>query len=203
LRREQYAVALALLENGIVRIGVLGCPDLTVQGEQEVGGPGSLAVAVRGEGAWAAPLDVPELTADQFVELRVSGRRTLHQARMLRSVEAVHTHGGKIEELAEQLGIEAEPVRMDSQAKYAVLASGGADLLVRLLSPSRPDYRETIWDHAAGSLIVEQAGGRVTDLDGKPLDFTAGRRLIRNRGLVASNKHLHDAILAGLASVGA
>jgi 3'-phosphoadenosine 5'-phosphosulfate (PAPS) 3'-phosphatase len=35
-----------------------------------------------------------------------------------------------------------------------------------------PDYREAMWDQAAGALLVEEAGGRVTDLDGLPLDFT-------------------------------
>ena len=39
---------------------------------------------------------------------------------------------------------------MDSQAKYAVLAASGGDLLFRLLSPAKPDYRERIWDQAAG-----------------------------------------------------
>ena len=42
---------------------------------------------------------------------------------------------------------------MDSQAKYAVLAAGEGDVLLRLLSPSRPDYREKIWDQAAGSIV--------------------------------------------------
>ena len=55
---------------------------------------------------------------------------------------------------------------MDSQAKYAVLAAGGGDVNLRLLSPSRPDYREKIWDQAAGSIVVEEAGGRVSDLNG-------------------------------------
>ena len=89
---------------------------------------------------------------------------------------------------------------MDSQAKYAVLAAGEGDVLLRLLSPSRPDYREKIWDQAAGSIVIEEAGGRITDLDGKPLDFSHGRTLAKNRGIVATNGHLHDAVLEGAAS---
>jgi 3'(2'), 5'-bisphosphate nucleotidase len=87
---------------------------------------------------------------------------------------------------------------MDSQAKYAVLAAGAGDLLFRLLSPKQPDYREKIWDQAAGSLVVEAAGGRISDLDGQPLDFTAGRTLARNRGVLASNGYLHEAALQAL-----
>ena len=54
---------------------------------------------------------------------------------------------------------------MDSQAKYAVVARGEADIYLRL--PTRADYREKIWDHAAGALIVTEAGGVVSDLDGQ------------------------------------
>jgi myo-inositol-1(or 4)-monophosphatase len=50
------------------------------------------------------------------------------------------------------------------------------------------------WDVAAGALLVEEAGGRVTDLDGRPLD-------VDKATLVASNGHIHDAILAVLAEV--
>ena len=99
------------------------------------------------------------------------------------------------------MGVTAPPVGMDSQAKYAVLAAGGGEMLVRLLSTDRLDYREKVWDQAAGSLVVEQAGGRVTDLDGKPLDFGHGRTLATNRGVVATNGLLHDAALAALREI--
>ncbi len=101
------------------------------------------------------------------------------------------------------LGISTQAVAMDSQAKYCVLASGKADLMLRLLSPSRPDYREKIWDQAAGLLVVTEAGGMVTDLDGKLLDFSVGRTLANNRGVLASNGLLHPAILQALHKIGA
>ena len=90
---------------------------------------------------------------------------------------------------------------MDSMAKYAVLGAGNGELLVRLLSPKRPDYREKIWDQAAGSIIVEEAGGRITDLAGRPLDFTQGRTLANNRGILTSNGRLHEAALEAVAQV--
>jgi 3'(2'), 5'-bisphosphate nucleotidase len=106
-------------------------------------------------------------------------------------------------QLAASLGVRAAPVGLDSQAKYAVLAGGHGDVLLRLLSPKKPDYRECIWDQAAGSLIVEEAGGRVTDLDGRPLDFSRGTRLEANRGLCATNGALHEAMLSALAAMSA
>ena len=122
-------------------------------------------------------------------------------ARLLRSVEKSHTDTDGIGELATELGIMAEPVPMDSQAKYAVLAAGGGEILLRLLSPSRPDYREKIWDQAAGSIVIEEAGGRVSDLDGKDLDFSQGRTLAGNRGVLATNGLLHDKVLNGLRAI--
>jgi 3'(2'), 5'-bisphosphate nucleotidase len=118
-------------------------------------------------------------------------------------VEKAHTNVDEIGQLAAVLGITAAPVAMDSQAKYAVLAAGAGDVLLRLLSPSRPDYREMIWDQAAGSIVVTEAGGRITDLDGRPLDFAQGRTLAKNRGVLATNGRLHDALLAGLRDIGA
>jgi 3'(2'), 5'-bisphosphate nucleotidase len=96
------------------------------------------------------------------------------------------------------MGIQAGPLLMDSQAKHAVLAAGRADLLLRF--PTRSDAHDWIWDQAAGALLIEEAGGQVSDLTGRPLDFSTGRRLLRNSGLVASNGWLHDAALRAIAA---
>jgi 3'(2'), 5'-bisphosphate nucleotidase len=92
---------------------------------------------------------------------------------------------------------------MDSQAKYGLLAAGHGELIFRLLSPSQPGYEEKIWDQAAGSILVEEAGGRVTDLKGARLDFAQGRTLMNNIGVMASNGHLHDHALRAINRVGA
>jgi 3'(2'), 5'-bisphosphate nucleotidase len=199
LRGGQYAVALALIEKGEVQIGVLGCPNLTDGTLQEMGGPGSLVIAQRGHGAWTTPL-VGEL---DFIQLHVSDTRENTAARFLRSFEAGHTNVGQLDRIAQEMGVAVEPVLLDSQAKYAILAGGAGDLIFRLISPKMPDYKEKIWDQAAGSLVAQEAGGKVTDLDGKPLDFTQGRRLVKNRGLLVSNTYLHEAALDAIKKVGA
>lgn len=199
LRGGQYAVALALIEGGHVTLGALGCPHLQRDGEPHMGGQGALMVATRGGGAWTAPL----FGDGSLSVLCVSDRDRADSARLLRSFEVSHTNRGQFEAFAGHLGVRQQPLVMDSQAKYAVLAAGGGDLLVRLLSPSQPNYREKIWDVAAGSLIVSEAGGRVSDLRGVPLDFTTGRILSANRGLLASNGRLHDAALRALGEIGA
>lgn len=197
LRGDQYAIALALIVDGQLQVGVLGCPNLSDGCCPDVDGPGSILVARRGECAW-----ITTLKGDpNYQRLHISGQSNPTQARLLRSFEAGHTNVGQIDLLADEMKIEADPVRMDSQAKYAVLAAGEAEVYLRLLSSSRPNYREKIWDQAAGALITMEAGGRVTDLDGKPLDFTAGRTLAHNRGVCATNGHLHTATLEALQAI--
>jgi 3'(2'), 5'-bisphosphate nucleotidase len=208
LRAGQYAVALALMVDGLPQIGVLGCPgwDMAQAGGGAGSGPapsgGTLAYAVRGQGAWAVSTDLRAVSTDP-IRLHVSRRSNPARTRLLRSFEAGHTNVGQIEQFAAALGVRADPVLMDSQVKYAVLAAGQGDLMLRLLSAEQPDYREKAWDQAAGSLVVEEAGGKVTDLSGKPFDFTAGRELIRNRGVLVTNGRLHGAALQALKAVGA
>jgi HAL2 family 3'(2'),5'-bisphosphate nucleotidase len=199
LRGEQYAVALALVVAGEVQLGVLGCPNLSEGAIDDLGGPGSLVVAVRGQGTWTTSLIQP----GELSPLHASRSEDPRTMRIMRSVEAAHTNAGLVDQLAESLNVQAAPLRMDSQGKYAVLAAGAGDLMVRLLSPDKPNYREKIWDQAAGSIIIEEAGGRVSDLDGKPFDFSTGRSLLNNRGVVASNGAYHALALKTLKELGA
>lgn len=200
LRGDHYAVALAFLRDGKVRVGALACPELGQNIQPQRGGQGTLVVARRGSGCYAAGLFSD---SDNWLKCVVSTEAHVAGARLLRSVEKAHTDTGGIGELVKVLGIAADPVPMDSQTKYAVLAAGGGEVNLRLLSPTRLDYREKIWDQAAGSICVEEAGGRVTDLDGQPLDFSHGRTLATNRGVLATNCLLHEALLDGLRQIGA
>jgi 3'(2'), 5'-bisphosphate nucleotidase len=119
--------------------------------------------------------------------------------RFVESVEASHTDHDAHASLARSLGITRPSLRLDSQAKYGVVARGDSAIYLRLPSPKTPDYRERIWDHAAGVLIVEEAGGRVTDAYGRELDFGQGPRLLNNQGIVVSNGQFHSDILEAIA----
>lgn len=189
LRREQYAIALAYIENGAVEFGALGCPNLSLNG-----GAGALLIAARGQGCYRIS------HSGEPHRLSVSAVADPAQTRLLRSVEAGHTNVTQIDEIARHLRIGADPVPMDSQAKYAALAAGMGDAILRLLSPKRLDYKECIWDQAAGAIVVEEAGGKVTDLTGNALDFGCGRYLLSNTGVCVSNGRLHDALLEAVAA---
>ncbi len=191
LRQDQYAVALALVEEGEVKLGVLGCPALAVETVET----GVLFVAVRGEGTTKMPL----AGGGQPQSLQVVSSNKGPNFCFVESVEAGHGDQSRQKAVAEACGITADSVRVDSQAKYGIVASGQAALYLRLPSPKSPDYREKIWDHAAGSIVVEEAGGKVTDMYGKPLDFASGVKMVDNRGVVVSNGLIHDRILAALA----
>ena len=173
LRGEQYAVALALIEDGKVVLGVLGCPNLDRDG--------LLMVATRGGGARRLLLDGSTLDGDP---VRVSGATELSDAKFCESVESGHSDQDASVKIAEDLGITAEPYRIDSQCKYAAVSRGDAEIYLRL--PTKPGYREKIWDHAAGMIVVEEAGGTVTDVAGEPLDYSKGRQLDNNRGIIAT-----------------
>ena len=173
LRGEQYAVALALIEDGQVVLGVLGCPNLDRDG--------LLMVATRGGGTRRLLLDGSTLDGDP---VRVSGTTDLSDAKFCESVESGHSDQDASVKIAEDLGITAEPYRIDSQCKYAAVSRGDAEIYLRL--PTKPGYREKIWDHAAGMIVVEEAGGTVTDVAGEALDFSKGRQLDNNRGIIAT-----------------
>jgi 3'(2'), 5'-bisphosphate nucleotidase len=182
VRGGQYVVALALIVRGRVELGLLGCPELSLC-DRPKDGVGAIACAVRNRGAFRA-----SLTGHEFTPLRVSSCRDLHAAHVLRSFEADHIDLDTFNTIVRVLGVETQPALMDSQAKHAVIAAGRAELLIRI--PATKSFRDKIWDQAAGSLIIEEAGGQVTDLRGARLDFETGRLLTRNEGVVDPSRVL-------------
>ena len=190
LRGDQYAIALGLMEDGEVVGGVLGCPNLP-----SANGRGCLFAAARGRGAWELPLDEDGPPR----RIGVSSVADSTEAVFCESAVSMHSDRGGHAGIAERLGVTAAPVRMDSQCKYGAIARGDASIYLRL--PSSATYREKIWDHAAGFIVVTEAGGTVTDAFGRKLDFSLGRTLDTNRGVVATNGLLHRKVLAAAAAV--
>jgi HAL2 family 3'(2'),5'-bisphosphate nucleotidase len=199
LRGEQYAVALALVVHGEVAVAALACPNLSATPDA-VSSSGSIFSAVSGQGAFMRTDHGPDGLDSVSSRIRVSTRDDPELLRFCESVESGHSAQGDSATVAAALAISAPPLRIDSQAKYAVVARSEADLYLRL--PTRADYREKIWDHAAGALIVAEAGGVVTDIYGRPLEFRHGSELTANRGVVVSNGLLHDRIIETLRALG-
>ncbi|XLR46334.1 hypothetical protein S83_030994 [Arachis hypogaea] len=96
--------------------------------------------------------------------------------------------------LAHSVGLRKQPLRVYSMVKYAAIARGDAEVFMKF---ARSGYKEKIWDHAAGVIIIQEAGGMVTDAGGRPLDFSKGIYLEGlDRGIVAcSGTTLHGKII--------
>jgi len=90
--------------------------------------------------------------------------------------------------VAHALGFHPESLKLDSQAKYGALARGDAQAWMRFPPAT---YREKIWDHAAGTIVVQEAGGVVSDGLGHPLDFSKGRFLDQKLGIIAAPPAIH------------
>lgn len=197
LKGGQYAIALALIENGVVRFGALACPEYPLPDSPET--VGAIFHATRGQGAWAIPLD-----GDAPARRLQVGANAETGPVMCESLN--HSPQGLSGQVASRLGVRESDVRkMDSQAKYAAVGCGDADFYLRL--PTSATYREAVWDHAAGAIVVEEAGGRVTDMDGQPLLWSDARgwdenhRFASGRGVIVSDGSWHDRILAVVAEV--
>lgn len=209
LRGGQYAVSLAWIEQGAPVIGVLGCPNLSKDFTRPLDDPdphGVIYYAVAAEGLCEVPADDP--AAPPLVIRRLEPAEG-EPVRLCESIESEHTSHDESEMILERVGEPAEPIRLDGQGKYAVVARGQADVYLRLpKSPpgSRPGdksgYVEKIWDHAAGALVAMEAGCAVTDILGNELDFGCGRRLEKNRGIVVAAPALHGRVLAAMRAVG-
>ncbi|XP_011654346.2 3'(2'),5'-bisphosphate nucleotidase isoform X1 [Cucumis sativus] len=56
-------------------------------------------------------------------------------------------------------------------------------------------FQQKIWDHAAGCIVVTEAGGVVTDAAGNALDFSKGRYLDLYKGIIVTNQRLMPSLL--------
>ncbi|HXE73426.1 MAG TPA: inositol monophosphatase family protein, partial [Candidatus Nitrosotenuis sp.] len=133
---------------------------------------GETFTAAEGMGAW---LDGRRL--------EVSGTRELGSALLVTGFPYdLRQHPRVTLDLFGDFCLAAQGVRRDGAAALDLcyVAAGRFDAMWEVgLSP---------WDMAAGSLIVREAGGMVTDMKGRPAD-------VRTREMVASNVHLHRAML--------
>ncbi|EIW77603.1 3(2),5-bisphosphate nucleotidase HAL2 [Coniophora puteana RWD-64-598 SS2] len=194
---EQYAVCLALIVNGQVKLGVIGCPNLpnsphpvslTAQGLAALpdDAKGGIFVGIEGGGAWEHDLQglnpKPIKVSDSPQNPRVLESREVKHSDKAFNVAVYQRITGTTDGT-----IPAIP--MDSQAKYCALARGDGDLYLRM--PVDPKYKEKIWDHAAGNVLVTEAGGKVTDSRGQLLNFGLGRTLGENYGIVGAVKSQH------------
>ncbi len=199
LRGEQYCVSLAMIRGGQVIHGLLGCPNLphAPLAQARADSPrGCIFIATCGQGTSMMLLGDESHATGQIARQDLA---PTDAARLSQSVETSHTRQDIAAQIMQLAGPVGASVQMDSQCKYALLARGDADVYLRL--PSKRGYIERIWDHAAGMLIAEEAGCVVTDIRGTPLDFSLGRGLEANEGILGAPPSLHARLLKAVAQV--
>ncbi len=165
---KDFAVMIALLENGAPTLGVLYAP-----------AHGVLYYAVRGHGAYMLHDDDTEPS-----RLHVSDRRVpnLHQ------LASVHHRTPFTDLIADRLQVAHIKPRGGAGIKAALIAEQEGDFFMMLA-------RVGEWDVCAPHIILEEAGGIVTDAHGNPLTYGSHDNRI-NHGVVFSNGPDHGAIVA-------
>lgn len=194
---RHYCVAISLLEDGEPVLGVLASPAFYYDAANPPGDFGALVYARRGMGAY-----IEALGGSERELISVSGVANPLRARMLTSYESGHTDKQFFAHVNAALGRgpHAPSLGLDSQDKHGMVACGMGDVYLRIVP--EPAFREKLWDHAAGYAIVTEAGGSMTDLYGRPIDWTAGTRMEHNRGVLVTNGYLHDSVLDAIARTG-
>jgi len=200
LRGEQYAVSLAYIHDGKVVVGALGCPNLSLDLARPFDNPdprGSIYLAALGRG-------VLETTAElDHADPRPMTRPAFDPSTGIRaceSVESAHSDHSATHRILALAGGRGEPAKLDSQAKYAVVARGQADAYLRM--PTKKGYVEKIWDHAAGAIVASESGCIVSDIAGAPLDFGQGEGLAKNRGIVCAASPIQPRLVGAIRELG-
>ncbi len=143
-RNGEFTVNIALIEDHRPVLGIVHVP---IQDKTFVGCKG-LGAECRDRGEDPVPIAV---ATTSHTPTRIVGSRS-HR-------------GASLDAFLAKVG-EHELVPMGSSLKFCVVAEGGADLYPRLGPTSE-------WDTAAAQAVVEQAGGSVVTLDGKPMKYNA------------------------------
>ncbi|PIN19338.1 Salt-sensitive 3'-phosphoadenosine-5'-phosphatase HAL2/SAL1 [Handroanthus impetiginosus] len=220
VRGDQYAIALALIEDGEPVLGVLGCPNYPMKKEWLNYHNGYHRILSRlssaasaswdkgcvmyarkgGGGAWMQPLLHKEkkfVWPNSARKIKVSTIDNPALATFCEPVEKANSSHSFTAGLAHSVGLRNQPLRVYSMVKYAAIARGDAEIFMKF---ARAGYKEKIWDHAAGVVIIQEAGGVVTDAGGNPLCFSKGLYLEGlDRGIIAcSGAILHEKIIAAV-----
>ena len=167
-----FAVQIGLTEEGQCMLGVVYQP-LT----------GVLYRAVRGKGTW---IERPQFEPERA---HVSDKTDLATMRLAAS----RSHRSpRMNKVIERFGFREEVQRGSVGIKVGLLIEQQCDLYIHLSGRTKQ------WDTCAPEVILTEAGGRITDLFGYPLNYNVPDVQNRN-GLVSSNGAAHDQIIATLA----
>ena len=96
-------------------------------------------------------------------------------------------------EYVSRANLNGQPVlKVEPEALTFLARKAMRDVSFYLRVPKCSTYKDYIWDHAAGQLIVEEAGGTVSDVLGNEIIYEKHNKLLNNTGVIASNGLIHE-----------
>ncbi|KAM7506143.1 hypothetical protein LguiB_005047 [Lonicera macranthoides] len=216
-----YVVGLALVVEGEIVLGVMGCPNWqdenytksSAEYESNVSRSGTIMVAHVGCGTWRKNLSyMLNSTAnipDNWTRCYVDECCIVYEARFcipdsqtweslpLSQLFAATTD---VESITDKV-ILLLPACCGSLCKYLMVASGRATVFIQR---TRSQKVIKVWDHAVGVICVHEAGGKVTDWRGSEIDMAADhverRVLYPSGGVLVTNRSLHSDIISMISS---
>ncbi|KAH9748397.1 putative PAP-specific phosphatase [Citrus sinensis] len=187
-----YVVGLALVVEGEIVLGVMGCPNWLEdkpctsttsmqEYESNQAGSGIIMVSHVGCGTWTKKL---------------SNSQTWESLPLSALFNAKND--------ADNIGddeILLVPTCCGSLCKYLMVATGRASVFILR---ARAQTIIKAWDHAVGIICVHEAGGKVTDWRGSPIDLDADqaerRAIFPSGGILVTNDNLHHQIVEMISS---
>ena len=171
-RDGDFAVQIGLAINGEGVAGVVYQPVRDV-----------LYRAARGAGSWI------EKAGEPAQRMSVSARTDPKE--MVLASSRSH-RSPRMERVVNSFGFRQEVRRGSVGVKIGLITEQAADLYLHL-SPGTKQ-----WDTCAPEIVLQEAGGRLTDLFGQPLRYNDVRIENRN-GVVATNGVVHEMVIERLA----
>lgn len=194
VRGQQFAVCLAKVVDAQPRVAAVACPNLcedAARGVEVVADdPGIVVAAEEGSerGVWCVVPRSERSGEWGWSWVRRGMLKEGEVSRLVRSGERGHSDRAGMERIIEGMGRVKVDQEADGQCKYAMVALGRADVYLRV--PPRTGYRENVWDHAPGVMLVRRAGCVATDIRGRELEFD-GVKLQRTNGIIAGEPGTH------------
>ncbi|KAK4233748.1 hypothetical protein C8A03DRAFT_47773 [Achaetomium macrosporum] len=227
MKGGQYAIALALVQDGVELIGVLACPNLRFEPTMVPGAPGQrrdwmiqefeadlegyglMLAAVKAGGATVRPMgDGPLLKsmrvdrsrgATPVARSRDAGRAEgpLGGLHFVDSKNSPKTLWTKVQHLAGPSYYSATQL-YSSHMRYAAMVLGARDF-VQVRWPNKLDAKWSIWDHVGSPLIYTESGpGTVTDMHGRPIKYDEGHKLKSYWGIITADASVYKDVLAAV-----
>ncbi|KAI2612441.1 carbohydrate phosphatase [Hypoxylon fragiforme] len=203
VQREAYAINVALLEGSKQVLSIVGCPTIAADASSPITntsldptGQGSIVFAAKGYGTYVRPLTAsPD---DQTQNRKIQPHANDESSQILRPVSCYNMLDSGVDDVhqlvMDRLGIETKGCDLLAWVlRWVTLGVGLANVTIWVYK--KRSRTGKIWDHAGAMLLFEEVGGKITDVDGKPIDLGVGRLMTANHGFVAAPKAIHANVL--------